>query len=312
MIIEQLPQGKDAVIFNDINCNVAGLFLFSRVIIDVIDIIENKFSATLPIKEIYGSLPVKWNSGRLLLKKYNIEKDIRKEFSVLKSKNITPAITFSNPLIRKNDLDDVACNSILENLSMNNGIAIISSNLLYDYISTNYPNVKLEASIIKSSIDKHSRTVDYYNNLADSYFKYVVHVDDNKDYRMLKEINKTNAEIIVNERCYSSCPFRKNHYISISEEQIAQSNGIQLDNNFLESCSAIPEKKQIHSKKRNISMTFDEYINIYKLGFRNFKIQGRTNGIHTNLFDILRFTLEPKIAFTQAFPIICEYIDGEL
>lgn len=78
MYNDYLPQGKDALLFNDIKCNVAGLFLCSQMIIDVMKIIEYKFAARLPISEIYGSLPVKWNSGRLILFKQRIQKDIKK------------------------------------------------------------------------------------------------------------------------------------------------------------------------------------------------------------------------------------------
>ncbi|WP_298014691.1 hypothetical protein [uncultured Megasphaera sp.] len=309
MFNEYLPQGKDALLFDDIRCNVAGLFLYSKVLIDVIKIIEYKFSARLPISEIYGSLPVRWNSGRLLLSKQKVQKDIKKEFMLLKENHVTPVLTFSNPVLKKTDLDDFICNELLENIAQIDGIVIVSSDLLYEYIKQKYPSIKIEASIIKTALLDKPRTVDYYNNLSEKFFKYVVHVNDNFNAELLKKINKDNAEIILNERCYNLCPIRKDHYLSIANEQISQCDSRYKDSGFLTACEAIPEKKQLYSKKRNISMTFDEYKKIYELGFRNYKIQGRTNGVHTNIFDLLRFTLEPSVAFTQAFPIISEYID---
>ncbi|MGE9915604.1 hypothetical protein [Megasphaera elsdenii] len=309
MYNDYLPQGKDALLFNDIKCNVAGLFLCSQMIIDVMKIIEYKFAARLPISEIYGSLPVKWNSGRLILFKQRIQKDIKKEFELLKENKIIPVLTFSNPLLSKKDLDDVICNELLDNIAQYGGIVIVASNLLEEYIRNRYPSLKIEASIIKTVLSDKSRTTNYYNELSKNYYKYVVHVNDNSNFSLLKKINKKNAEIILNERCYRFCSIRREHYLSIANEQISQSESRYKDNNFLNVCPAIPETKQLYSKRRNISMTLDEYKAIHNLGFLNYKIQGRTNGIHTNIFDLLRFTLEPSVAFTQAFPIISEYID---
>lgn len=309
MFNENLPQGNDALLFNDVKCNVAGLFLYSNILIDVMKIIECKFEVKLPITEIYGSLPVKWNSGRLLLSKYEIQDDIKKEFLLLHDNHITPVLTFSNPLLHKSDLNDTLCNKLLEYVAENDGIVIISSDLLHEYITRNYPSIKIESSIIRTALSDVARTADYYNNLSKEFYKYVIHVDDNYNFLLLSEINKENAEIILNERCFNLCKIRKEHYLNIANEQISQSNENYQNNNFLKACHAIPERKQLYSKKRNISMTLEEYKKIYSLGFRNFKIQGRTNSIHTNIFDLLRFTLEPNIAFSQAYPIVSEYID---
>ena len=118
MFRQYLPQGQEALIYRDIKCNVAGLFLYTDIIMAVMEIVEAKFLQRLPIYEVYGSLPVKWNSGRLLIPKYRIRKDVALEFETLKKYGISPSLTFSNPLIRNEDLNDVAGNELLELLNL--------------------------------------------------------------------------------------------------------------------------------------------------------------------------------------------------
>lgn len=309
MFNSHLPQGQDALICRDIQCNVAGLFLCTDIIVTIMEIIEEKFSQRLPIHEVYGSLPVKWNSGRLLLPKYRIKRNVILEFETLKKHDISPSITFSNPLIKKEDLNDVAGNEILELLESFGGTVIVSCDRLYFYIKEKYPKIKLKCSMIRTAIDNQKRDEMYYSKLALKYDAFVVNVDDNFNFNLLEKIDKNKAEILVNERCYHNCIVRDKHYLSISEEQIEHSNGGKIDHEFLKICKAIPEKKQLYSKLRNVSLSLEEYKKLYDIGFRNFKIQGRTNCLHTNVFDILRFTLEPNLAFSQAYPIISEYLN---
>lgn len=130
----------------------------------------------------------------------------------------------------------------------------------------------------------------------------------------MRNVKKENAEIILNERCNYLCQIRSAHYQSISREQIMQVNNSYKHERFMDACSAIPEIKQLSSKQRNISLTIDEVKKIASLGFRMFKIQGRTDSLYIYFFDLLRYTLENSIAFPTAYTIfsycIEEYLKG--
>ncbi|MCC2705607.1 hypothetical protein [Intestinibacter bartlettii] len=300
------------LIFEDIELNISGLFLFSELIIKLIDIVKYKFNVELPIKNLYGCINSKWNGGRLILNrnrsKYS-SKDIEKEFLLLRNYNICPTITFTNNLILEEDLYSIKENEILKLLDNCSGKVILSSKLLEKYIRSNFSNIEIVASVLKITMEDGKNNLAYYKNLETNYNSYVVHPDDNFNNNLLSQLNTDKAEILLNERCYYNCKNRKLHYQSIDREQISQSEGRFQDERFLERCNAIPEKKQFNSNKRNICISLSEYESFYKMGFRKFKIQGRTNNLYLFFFDLLRYSIDSDISISLIYPIICEYID---
>ena len=156
------------------------------------------------------------------------------------------------------------------------------------------------------------RNLEFYERLSSNFHNYVVHPDDNFNYKLLQELPKVNAEILVNEKCKYLCQIRKEHYKSISIEQIELVEGNYSDKRFLNSCNMIPEIKQSVIKERNISLTREEVKKIISLGYSSLKIQGRTDNLYTYFFDLLRFTLEKEVAFPTVYSLFCGYIENFL
>ena len=306
-----LPKDEDGVNFSKATFNIPGIFLFSKFIYHVIDVIFDKIGYRLPIKYIYGSPQLKWNNGRLILNNYNNSHmlyEIEGEIIMAKERGITPLLTFSNLFISDQDLEDEKCNTVLNILDKYNCGVIVSSDKLENYIRQQYKNISIHASVIKTSLEN-NRTIEYYKNLSKKYQVYVVNPDDNFDLNLLKDLPKDNSEIILNERCIYQCKQRKAHYEAISKEQIAQAKQINLDLNFLSGCRAIPEYKQSKLKERTISLTIEEVKRIYGMGHRLYKLQGRTDNLYVFFFDLLRYTLQNEIVFPTIYPIIAHYIE---
>ena len=307
---DNLPQGVSAATFPDTVYNVPGLFQFSPLICRYLDYAERKFSFRIPIKYLYGAPPVKWNGGRLLLHQTApalpaIEDELRN----IASRGIIPLVTFSNVLISESDLKDPFCNEILRILDEVSGGVILSSDVLLRYIRGHYPGIPIHASVIMCAAEQ-ERTVAYYQELSSRFDHYVVHPDDIFDIGLLREIPCPNAELLINERCFRGCPIRREHYMSISREQISRTNGIVMDEKFLNHCMAIPEHKQLDSNCRNISLSIAETRQLLDLGFRTIKLQGRTDDLTVFFFDLMRYTLEPETAFPAMFPaFFCEIQD---
>lgn len=313
----ELPKGKSVALCpEEVEYNISGLFLCIELLFKLLTMIEDKFEYRLPIKYIYGAPKVRWNGGRLILKSSYDDfaiKDIENEVKQVISHEITPLFTFSNTLLEMEDLKDKRCNQILELINEYGAQVIVASELLKCYIQEKYPDIKIHASVIKTAFEE-KRDVDYYEKLSQEYSNFVIHPDDNFDYGLLRNIRKENAEIILNERCNYLCQIRSAHYQSISREQVMQVNGNYKNEKFTDACSAVPEVKQLSSKQRNISLTIDEMKKIASLGFRMFKIQGRTDSLYVYFFDLLRYTLESSIVFPTAYTIfsycIEEYLKG--
>lgn len=306
-----LPSGNGAALLEKAVFNVPGIFLFSQLIYQMIDIVYDKTGFRVPIKYIYGAPQLRWNNGRLILNNYNNDysiQKIEKEIFDAKEKQIVPLLTFSNLFINSNDLKDEKCNQVLKILNDVKGGVIVASDVLKKYIMEKYPQISLHASVILTTLEN-DRNIDYYDSLSKKYQYYVVHPDDNFNSELLAGIPKKNAEIIVNERCFFNCKIRKNHYEAISKEQIAQADNNYSNSKFLDSCKAIPEKKQSFTNKRNVSLTKREMIDIYNMGYRLFKLQGRTDDLYVFFFDLLRYTLDNEIVFPTIYPIFSYYIE---
>ncbi|MGP1490160.1 MAG: hypothetical protein ACTTI6_03720 [Treponema sp.] len=305
-----LPQKQEVLLFKDVEYSVPGLFLFSNLIFRLNEIVSSKFSQTLPVKYLYGSPVCIWNGGRLLLNKTKQKFDEQSLLSELKScisHKIVPLITFSNMLITENDLSDRIGNFILKAVSDFGGEVIVANEILKKYINNTYPNIKLHASVLLTVYNE--RSARFYINLSKQYQHFVVHPDDNFNLDLLDIIPKSNAEILVNERCGLCCTIRQKHYESIAKDQIDFVNGCYEDQSFLSGCKFIPENKQAETKLRNISLSIDEVAILVNKGFKLIKLQGRADNFYSFFFDLLRYTLEPKIAFPTIFPIFTYFIE---
>ena len=301
----ELPQGDAIGLLPSAKYNVAGLFLWSPLLYQFREMIYDKFGYQLPIKYLYGAPKLKWNGGRLNL--HNAASDfsiqnVKSELYAARENDITPLLTFSNSLITEEDLSDKNGNAALQLLDEVKGAAIVTSPLLKDYIAERYPDMPLHASVILTSY-RNCRDVAYYKGLSDEYDHYVIHPDDNFNAQLLKECPKHNAEILLNERCSYDCALRRLHYESVCVEQKDQVDGHYRDRKFLNICNALPEHKQLKTKWRNLSFAVSELRVINDMGYTLFKIQGRTDSPFLFFFDLMRYTLEPDIAFPTAYVV---------
>ncbi len=150
--------------------------------------------------------------------------EIYQELAGAKARGITPLLTFSAPVLSQEDLADPAGNAILAMADEVGGGVIVSTPLLRDYIRAKYPNIEVHASVIMTAFPE-QRDEGYYASLAREYDRFVVHPDDNFRLDLLEKIPKDRAEIILNERCVYQCHQRKEHYLSIVEDQAALIQG---------------------------------------------------------------------------------------
>lgn len=298
-----LPQGDAAALMPGVSYSIPGLFLYSSLVYRCLDQVEAKFGYRIPVKYLYGSPQVRWNCGRLLFKDHGeTMDDVAAELSGAAARGITPLLTFSATSVSHEDLLDPKGNDSLRLLDQVHGGAIVSDVRLQRYIQDHYPNVETHASVILTSFAE-KRDAAYYGDLSRRFHRYVLHPDDNFDLALLAQVPKANAEIILNERCGYRCPQRREHYLSITEDQAKILDKSGSLSNFLDRCPYTPDWKQGTMKERGISLTIEETAALSKMGFNLFKLQGRLDIPYVFFFDFLRYALEPEAAFPSMFPI---------
>lgn len=239
-----------------------------------------------------------WNSGRVNLKLVSEQPIILQALEGYSQRRLPVHLTFSNSVLTSEHLADPNGNIMLRmladfNPTGENGV-IVCSELLAAHVRRNLPSLKLISSVVKIAHEEGKGKLDYYRQLEKRYDKIMVHPDDNFNLELLSQLeDKDRYEILVNEPCIRDCKVRKNHYQLLSK----------LSTNMLDSSVHIKETElRRHNDCQNAeSLLFDpqrrtlvlsprELKQLYDLGFRNFKIQGRgmvnDNAITYELFRL--------------------------
>ncbi len=306
--------------------NVSGLFCYEPLVLGYLRFVEQGFGCQAPIEAVYGAPAVAWNGGRIVYMPLKPDEHER-YISELNARNIACLLTFTNHLVETADLADSMCNFLLDRIGRRcdlNGV-IIASDLLSRYIAGKYPSLRQIASITKVTMEKGKGNAEYYRQLGRRFPRYVVHPDDCFDLKLLDQLDRDQAEIIVNENCLRECGTRPAHYQWIAESHkalgrqqaaagpnlaaaIAQQASIVSAPQPPQSppeCPSVPMVRQIGRHRRNCNMTPGELKAIYDMGFRHFKLQGRRDSLFGFAYDLVRYTLEPDFAAPLVYKTLC-------
>jgi collagenase-like PrtC family protease len=307
--------------------NVSGMFCFDEVILFFLKVVELGFGCRVGIEAVHGAPTVLWNGGRFTGQEFN-PADLSARLDKLQSRGVGCFLTFTNHLLETSDLRDANCNVLLDSIARRpdlNGV-IVNSELLSKYIAGRYPSLRQVASVTKVAVEGGRGNVSYYNELGKRFYRYVVHLDDYQDPRLLDQLDRTRAEIIVNENCLRGCPRRARHYELTAREhqcvvdrQLTVTGGPgdtllqrrraeQEVEQFMADCPANPLNRQIGKRQRNCNFTRNELKSLYDMGFRHFKIQGRNDNAFVFAYDLARYTLEPDCAAPLVYKTLCPVI----
>lgn len=257
------------------------------------------------ISSIYGSpADCLWGGGRVGFGDAPTQ-DI---LELLNKYNISPRLTFSNSLLTQEHLRDKKCNSlcsIFENSKIQSGI-IIHSNLLLNYIKTNYPDFYFVSSTTKVLTDLN----DFMAEINRNDFKYVVpDFRFNKDFENLKRLTqeqKNKTEFLCNECCDIQCKERKLCYENVSRKNL----GEECKEHHCHAPDGNKGYRFSSAKKNKMFIGIDEIKNIYlPMGFSNFKIEGRSLGSALILEFLLYYLTKPEFQLEVREHI---YLDSSL
>ena len=301
----------DVLRYTDAKWNISGLFSHDAIILKFWDILSS--CNIFPICGVHGSVPCKWNSGRTVIR--HSERYIEECIREYTKRGIPLFLTFSNYYIAEKDLSDAFSNQLLDMISdVSNSGTIVASPLLAEYIKKKYPKMQLTMSVLASVNTQEARSKEYYERSARDYCRVVIHPDDSFHTKLLAAIEPKNSfEIMVNENCVRDCPFRRMH-----DDLVCQYSLEETDDAFdtlaefsKEHCRMfIREKHLLEYLIGNTSccnFSFDYLNQIYEMGFRYYKLQGRADAPASFLYDLTKYILSEK-AGTYIYKSICNMI----
>ena len=239
------------------------------------------------IGSIYGApSDCIWGGGRVGFG----EAEPEKVAALVKEYGISPRLTFSNSLVRKEHLDDARSNALCKMFEGDAGI-IVHSDLLLDYIKAKYPGFYFVSSTTKVITDFEQ----FVAELSRDEFKFVV-----PDFRLNKQFGKLNAltdaqkqkvEFLCNECCWFGCYDRKNCYENVSRKSL----GEDCEDHECVSPTAKRGYRFSDAMKNPGFIGIGDIQDVYApAGFRHFKIEGRSLGSAIILEFLLYYMTRPE------------------
>lgn len=257
------------------------------------------------IASIYGSpSDCLWGGGRVGFG----DAEAKDVFELMKEFGISSRLTFSNSLLKEEHLSDKKCNELcrlFEKAPVKNGV-IVYSDLLLDYLKRNFPGFYFVSSTTKVLTD----FSDFKMELARNDFSFVV-----PDFRLNKKIDKLEAldeglknkvEFLCNECCSPFCQERKICYENVSRKNL----GLECSDHHCAAPDGDKGYRFSSAMKSPLFIGIDDIQNKYlKMGFSNFKIEGRGLGSAMVLEFLLYYLVRPKYQINVREEI---YLDGML
>lgn len=309
-----LPYGEAALRKPDVKWNVSGLFSHDDFILKFIELVTEKLDCPVnPIASIHGCPPVLWNGGRFT--RFMGQEEINNILKQYEKLHLPMYLTFSNYMLEPEHLKDHASNWVLDRIAdTENAGIIIANDTLKDYIKSKYPNLKMITSLVKTAVRNAPTSQEYYEDLAKDSDMVVIHPDDTFNYPLLETLHHKNKfELMVNENCIYGCKVRYLHYSFYHTSHKVDVNIADKNHNFeATACLALHHRKQNlvgvgqpnFSRTRNCNVTEDEFDYLYDIGYRHFKIQGRSDPAHAFMYDLCRFTLEKDFVAPLVFQTV--------
>lgn len=243
------------------------------------------------IGSIYGApADCLWGGGRAGFGDANPE-DV---LALMQKYGISARLTFSNSLLTEEHLSDKKCNALCVLFEKSKGIpngVIVHSDLLLQYLKTNYP----ELYFVSSTTKVLTRFSQLSEELNREDFRYVV-----PDFRLNKELEKLDTlsqplknkvEFLCNECCWFGCKDRKACYEAVSRKNLGE--------RFPEHHCTAPDATEGYHFSRAMKnpgfIGIGDIQNTYlPMGFSNFKIEGRGLGSALVLEFLLYYMTKPE------------------
>lgn len=261
------------------------------------------------IGSIYGApSDCLWGGGRTSFGDY----DPREVLELMQEYGISARLTFSNSLLRKEHLLDPKCNALcslfsgndafgkrevslksevsLQNKEMRNGV-IIHSDLLLDYLKSNYPGLYYVSSTTKVQTEFQQ----FVGELEREDFLYAVpDFRLNKSFELWKSLSqsrKDKVEFLCNECCYFGCRDRNACYEAVSRKNLGEG----CPEHHCTAPDAACGYRFSKAMKNPGFIGIEDIQRIYlPMGFSNFKLEGRGLGSALVLEFLLYYMTKPE------------------
>lgn len=250
------------------------------------------FLENLNISAIYGNFQFCiWDGGRIFSNYKHTTREEIKEIQFIYNNifKVPIRFVFTNSELKEEHLHDRFCNMIMRECENDMNEIVVNSSLLENYIREKYPKYKIISSTTKCLSNPEEFKKEISNN---KYYMVCLDYNLNKNLNLLNSLNneeKIRCEFLVNAVCPSGCPSRKEHY------RLNSLFSLSYGKNYKTKVCGIRESHLISNQKtlkNNLSQL--ECLEYVKMGFNNFKLEGRTFNKNALAITIIQYIVKPE------------------
>jgi len=177
-------------------------------------------------------------------------------------------LTFTNPMLTETDLHDRYGNMIAETVSLFEGNeALVSTDLMADFLSKHYPRLRLVKSIIGT------KDCPYTKN--DRFIRTVLARRENNNFELLNDIPQDyrgHIEILCNEVCLPDCPYTYEHYAHHGTDQLTYG----INSKGCKMTQICRDFRGLNIKYRYNHLDLDDiFLTYLPMGYNHFKFSPR-------------------------------------
>lgn len=317
-------------------------FPLNMLFVDMLKQKPEFFREGVEIGSFFGEFPTSlWNGGRFAFGVQCPEDMVRYVVKSINDLGIPVRYTYTNPIIYEADLADPFCNFCMKVGDNGMNEVMILSPILEKYIRETYPSYKHNSSTCKEikNIDRLNEELkkDYYLVVLDQNlnrdFDFIEKIED-----------KDRMEILVNSCCGPNCTRRAEHYRVISAQQrVTYANkAIRQGEDPKKVIAELPDyvKERLPKEAKegffptdnvgrpviplpkwhceygeyNSPFTVQDNLNYVPakevwekyvpMGFRNFKLEGRTSNIFSIVEDYVNYMCLPEAKDEARFTLL--------
>lgn len=242
-----------------------------------------------------------WNGGRVKFHTgytpYDLDNIMQYYFN---ETDINLNHTCTNLLIDETLVWDWTCNQFIKMYYRPQDSVIVASKQLMEHLNMLCPNMKFIYSTTLNEVD-----IDLINNMTEREIIHVVNYNKNNDDEYLKSLTHPEwLEMICAEPCAMNCQKRKDHYISISEEQL----GLFIDPTVSKEnakCPHMSENKNFTNiQKLPHAITNERIDQLADMGIQYFKISGRSIPVTQWVETMTYYLVKPEYLDTVRFDLL--------
>ncbi len=277
------------MVTSDMKWTISGGLIFFNEISNYLEYMRRLLKSDSHVVDSVHDCPpgLIWQGGRYIPWGKLTLDDYISFVKIYNHKGIGVFYTFSNTCLEPEHLEDDMCNYFLEKTENPMNGVILASDILRDYVRSQYPKFSTKASIANMSTD--------YQSLLSLYDTAVVQPDDNRKYDLLSTLDTSRLEVLVNEACVQNCSYKREHFDYFSKNVLER----RVLWKHLEDLNTCYAEKAGDMRCDELVLSIDEVRKLYDIGIRRFKIAGRDTSADYMTSQMKYYIRDPLVRYMK-------------